>query len=65
MKDVFTDKADLSRIDGTKSLKVTDVVHQAFVEVSFQYFVTPFRVTIDDIKIHPIPYLRTFKNLKL
>ncbi len=33
MKDVFSDKADLSRIDGTKNLKVTDVVHQAFVEV--------------------------------
>ena len=33
MKDVFSNAADLSGIDGTKNLKVSDVIHQAFVEV--------------------------------
>ena len=33
MDDAFSNAADLSQIDGTKNLKVSDVVHQAFVEV--------------------------------
>ena len=33
MEDAFSNAADLSQIDGTKNLKVSDVVHQAFVEV--------------------------------
>ena len=33
MEDAFSNAADLLQIDGTKNLKVSDVVHQAFVEV--------------------------------
>ncbi len=34
MEDAFSGAADLSRIDGTRELQVSDVVHQAFVDVS-------------------------------
>ncbi len=36
--DVFSQDADLSRIDGTKHLYVSNVVHQAFVEVRHEGF---------------------------
>ncbi|MEN3008576.1 serpin family protein [Pseudothermotoga sp.] len=34
MVDAFTDSADFSKIDGTKMLKIQNVIHQAFVEVN-------------------------------
>lgn len=34
MVDAFTDKADLSGVDGTRDLQVTGVFHQAFVKVN-------------------------------
>lgn len=33
MTDAFSDAADFSRIDGTRSLKITDVVHKGFVAI--------------------------------
>ncbi len=34
LKDVFTDKADLSGFTGNKNLFVSDVIHKAFIEVN-------------------------------
>lgn len=34
MVDAFTDSADFSKMDGTKMLKIQNVIHQAFVEVN-------------------------------
>ncbi len=34
MIDPFTDRADFSKIDGTRKLKIQNVIHQAFVEVN-------------------------------
>lgn len=34
MVDAFTNAADFSRMDGTKMLKIQNVIHQAFVEVN-------------------------------
>lgn len=34
MTDAFTDRADFSKIDGTRMLKIQAVIHQAFVEVN-------------------------------
>jgi serpin B len=31
--DAFTDEADFSKMDGTKMLKIKDVIHQSFIEV--------------------------------
>ncbi|MEJ5229931.1 MAG: serpin family protein [Pseudothermotoga sp.] len=36
MVDAFTDAADLSKMDGTRLLKIKDVIHQSFVEVNEQ-----------------------------
>jgi len=36
MVDAFTDAADFSRMDGTRLLKIKDVIHQSFVEVNEQ-----------------------------